>query len=329
VCCTERYLFVTDADTVRVWNIHTGECCATRAIEPHRDMTRNKITALSGDGRTFINATRGGVDVWKTRSSSHPLRATHISSDCDDDITYLAISHDGELLAVGFGGFVFGARVALYNTNANERIVTLDKRAIALMSVDLSRDKHTCVLASSYSTHVWSDANDSRSWIFRHVLRHESFTWHVSLSPDGRSMLSQSHSGMISIWNVATGTRTNDFLSNHSSNVVWGADDREILTCTRDHGSIDVRGVDQGRGTAESYLFPTPIILLRRFDTFVVSMDRNRHSIKIWGRPHDRRLSFLMFARSKQPVCGDAASLVLHRIGRAVCVVQLVCELIE
>ena len=195
-------------DTVRLWNVATGEVSDT--LKGYTD--RVYSVAFSPNGKTLASDDRGTVKLWNvaTGEVSDTLRHTvWISSGAFSPVYSVAFSPDGKTLASGAGD----TTVRLWNVTTGKASTTLDGPD-AVYSVAFSPDGKT--LASGDDTvRLWDVATGKASDTLK---GHTDRVYSVAFSPDGTTLASGSWDDTVRLWDVATG-KASDTLKGHTDRV--------------------------------------------------------------------------------------------------------------
>ncbi|MBW4466682.1 MAG: protein kinase [Pegethrix bostrychoides GSE-TBD4-15B] len=179
-------------DTIRVWNLHTGEPLLTMT---GHNRGVNTI-AISPDGRTLVSGSDDyTVRVWSFLNGSLLGALTGHSRD----VNAVAISPDGKLLVSGGED----RTIRLWSTNTGALLKTLAEVAGMIKTVAISPDGK--FLASGGLD------NKTKLWSLRTGEYLQTFIGHINpvhailFTPDGQTLITASKDKTIRLWNVQTG----------------------------------------------------------------------------------------------------------------------------
>ncbi len=179
-------------DTIRVWNLQTGEPLLTMTGH-HRGV--NTI-AISPDGRTLVSGSDDyTVRVWSFLNGSLLGALTGHSRD----VNAVAISPDGKLLVSGGED----RTIRLWSTNTGALLKTLAEVAGMIKTMAISPDGK--LLASGGLD------NKTKLWSLRTGEYLQTYIGHINpvhailFTPDGQTLITASKDKTIRLWNVQTG----------------------------------------------------------------------------------------------------------------------------
>jgi len=179
-------------DTIRVWNLNTGEPLLTMT---GHNRGVNTI-AISPDGRTLVSGSDDyTVRVWSFLNGSLLGALTGHSRD----VNAVAISPDGKLLVSGGED----RTIRLWSTNTGALLKTLAEVAGMIKTIAISPDGK--LLASGGLD------NKTKLWSLRTGEYLQTFIGHINpvhaivFTPDGQTLITASKDKTIRLWNVQTG----------------------------------------------------------------------------------------------------------------------------
>jgi len=179
-------------DTIRVWNLNTGEPLLTMT---GHNRGVNTI-AISPDGRTLVSGSDDyTVRVWSFLNGSLLGALTGHSRD----VNAVAISPDGKLLVSGGED----RTIRLWSTSTGALLKTLAEVAGMIKTIAISPDGK--LLASGGLD------NKTKLWSLRTGDYLQTFIGHINpvhailFTPDGQTLITASKDKTIRLWNVQTG----------------------------------------------------------------------------------------------------------------------------
>ena len=182
----------SDDNTVRLWDLQTGDCL--RSLEGHS--ARVMSVSISPDGRRAVFGSHDNtVRVWDLETGDC-LRTLEGHSDW---VWSVSISPDGRRA-------VSGSRdntVRLWDLQTGDCLRTLEGHSDWVRSVRVSPDGRRAVFGSSdHTVRVWDlETGDC----LRTLEGHSDVVNSVSISPDGRRALSGGHDETVRLWDLETG----------------------------------------------------------------------------------------------------------------------------
>ena len=198
---------------VRIWSISTGEC---RVLE--FKPTAFELEDEDGSGSLF-NLTALSV-AW---------------------------SHDGELIAAGFGSGI----IRVWSVRTGELVHVLQANEDGIPSVTFSRDGLLASCSRDQTVHIWNLASEKPILLVGGAdedgsYSHEGGVNTVAWHPTGRFLASGGHDEVVKIWDVTTG-ECMKILKGHTDSIVgvsWN-DVGELVSCGSS-GSVFFWDVESG-----------------------------------------------------------------------------------
>lgn len=187
-----------DDNTIKLWNLRTGELLHTLAGESGRVLT----IALSPDGRTLASShktsDRSCIKIW------HPGTGELLRTLTGHNkwIYSLAISPDGKTLVSG------GYKIKIWDLTTGESLHTLAGHKQWVYSLAISPDGQTLVSSGGDKTiKIWDLGANARSQEspLRTLRGHADWVRTVAISPDGRLLASGGDDNTIKLWHLETG----------------------------------------------------------------------------------------------------------------------------
>ncbi len=217
----------SDDQTVRLWDIHTGEC--KRILQGHNNWVRS--VAFSPDGKLLASGSGDhSVKLWETnrdreaRPTAQTPRGRLPRSEgtregflketprqyTDDRACRTLQGHSSRVWSVAFspdGQTLARASdenaVQLWNWQTGKCYLSLQGHSNSIRSVAFSSDGK--ILASGSTDHTVKLWNLRDGTCLRKLTGHKGRVWSVGFSPDGEMLASGSDDYTIKIWKVATG----------------------------------------------------------------------------------------------------------------------------
>ncbi len=262
-----KLINVSGDGKVSHWDISTSS--NTPMVDYYR-YARSKVIAISTDGSNFANGLHDGkVQLWDS-SKEKPLatfkghsRGLGIfkifkkknSIRQQVDVTALAFSLDGELLASGSKD----KTVRLWETKNRKSVQTFEGHTGWITSVAFSNDSN--ILASgdtSSNLRLW-DTNSGEE--LKSLQGHRNTIVALTFAPDNKTLASGSADGTIRFWDVNDSEETSVFTTGHTESVMVGAFSSDSTTFT----------AAMFNGTVQKYDIKT----LKELSSFVA----NKHNI--------------------------------------------------
>jgi WD40 repeat protein len=146
-------------------------------------------------------------------------------------ITSVAWSHDGSRIATGN----FKGEVCLWDALTLKKLRTLYWHNDPIRPIIWSPDDRKLISASpDYSIIVWDGSTGEKL----HFLNNNAEVYGMSLSSDGRTLVTCGQSLYIKYWDITIGELLNEQLSVHTrylSDIAFSPDDKSIATTSDDH----------------------------------------------------------------------------------------------
>jgi WD40 repeat protein/transcriptional regulator with XRE-family HTH domain len=165
-----------------------------------------------------------------------------VFSEMLDEVWSVALSQDGQLLATGDND----CKIALWNIQTGQQILTCNGHANWVRSVAFSRDGQTLVSGSADRTiKLWSVMTGECLKTFS---GHDSEVYSVAFSPDGQIVLSGSSDQTIKLWDVNTGRCLKTF-TGHSKGIfaIAVSSDGKILASGSGDQTIKLWDIQTGK----------------------------------------------------------------------------------
>ncbi len=261
-------------DTIRVWNLHSGELLLTMKGH-HRGV--NTI-AISPDGRTLVSGSDDyTVRVWSVINGALLGALTGHSRD----VNAVAISPDGKLLVSGGED----RTIRLWSMSTGALLKTLAEVAGMIKTVAISPDGK--LLASGGLD------NKIKLWSLRTGEFLQTFVGHINpihaiaFTPDGQTLITGSKDKTIRLWNVQTGELLRTFVD-HIRDVnalVLSANGRILISGSSD-STIKLWELATGRvlATWSDHTDTVNSIALSPDGKYLLSGSSDK-TIRIWQMP--------------------------------------------
>ena len=213
-----RFLATTSLEgTTRLWDVATG---GHLKVLKGQDLYSTTSVTFSPDGRMI--ATGHGVDITTTTgfrfSGSARIwdvatgRQQKVLRKRSTDVTSVAFSPDGGMIATGYGstipaatGFYFGGSTRIWDIAAGRQQMVLEGDSGDINSVAFSPDGRMIATGSDYNVARLWDAATGRE--LKVLEGHSDDVYSVAFSPDGRTIATASRDDTTRLWDVATGVR--------------------------------------------------------------------------------------------------------------------------
>jgi WD40 repeat protein len=189
--------------------------------------------AISHDGRTLATANwNGQVKVWNTESG------TEVKEFPSRYVNSLAFTGDGRKLV----WCAEGSHLWIWDlADAQPVLLTQGNEEVA-RSVDCSCDNDTVAVGVGHGVDVWSIG--AHRMIHR-FLGHGREAWAVSISPDGKSLVSGSFDDTIRVWSLANDWNRNVITNISLDRWLWAghpvfSPDGKTLACGSNDGPIQL-----------------------------------------------------------------------------------------
>jgi WD40 repeat protein/serine/threonine protein kinase len=215
--------------TVRLWDLATGREVIT--LRDHKG-TINSL-AFSPDGRRLASAAYGNLDntvrIWNaTRADNTGLEPLRIFNGHSQDVSCLAFSHDGTLLATGSPD----RTVMVRNAGSGEVIrVFRNLQVQEINDIAFSPDgSNVAATCENGIVAVWNLQNGQEAWGggVRRVSDYD--LGKIAYSPDGKSLTIADNGKVVQILDAATGEKLKTLDGNIGAvtAVAYRADGRQL-----------------------------------------------------------------------------------------------------
>jgi WD40 repeat protein/tRNA A-37 threonylcarbamoyl transferase component Bud32 len=207
------------ASALRVWDVASGRPEAVRL--GHAEFV--DAVAFTPDGKRILTASQDQtVKIWDAR----PLEEPPLLATSDYELASVAISADGQRLAVG--DVAGGLRILEMPSGTESSRVRVHKGGIWALAFSHSG----CCLASGGddgSVCIWNDPGELP---VRTMQVPQAQVWCLAWAPDDERMASGHSDGAVRIWNVSTGqlTRTIDAHEGNVLTVLFTRDGASLIT---------------------------------------------------------------------------------------------------
>ena len=229
---------------VHIWEITSGELVRTFRADDWRVLVLAFTTM--GPDRSRLRLITGGYDsrlkVWDALTEGEPLIMKGLSSvNLKSAIGALAVSPNGNFLAAGFGIPTYRQQdypqiVKIWNLRTGFEVARLNGHSNTICGIAFSPDGR--LLATAGDDHkviLWSTKNwkplDVRTQQGKDRIKC------VAFSKDGQSIVAGDASGIVTIWNTESGSRTH-LLRGHADAVfrlAFSPDGRTLATASWDN----------------------------------------------------------------------------------------------
>ncbi|KAG0272577.1 hypothetical protein BGZ95_011672, partial [Linnemannia exigua] len=179
----------SDDCTVRLWDAQTG--AALFVLEDHTDCVTG--IAYSPDGNTVVSCSKDElIRMFDTCSG----KLSQKSQTCYERYECIAYSSDGQKIIVGSSIGILG----LWKTDVNGPIIKWHGHDLGVSSVQFSPNDEWILSTSGDNTVKLWEAQTDR--VANNISPSNDI---AAYSPDGRSLLSGGHSGILQLYNADTG----------------------------------------------------------------------------------------------------------------------------
>ncbi len=172
-----------DDRTVRIWNVKTGQPFKIFSDPDKRTIAQ---VALSRDGTRLASTTGNTINIWDVQAGRVMHAVRH-----GDDVTDLAFSPDGGLLASGGDDNA----VRVWNTGTGQLDHDLPHEQ-PVTAVAFSPDGRWLVSAAGKEIKMWS----RETWVIVHSLPHDDTVEKLSFSRDGLRLASETYDDFATLW---------------------------------------------------------------------------------------------------------------------------------
>ena len=187
--------FVSNGDTVRLWDINSGQVSTIASLEASSDYLLD--ASISPNSKQIASASSDNtVKLWR-----RPFQGTPVTLK----------GHTAEVLSVSFSpnhkilaSASSDATIKLWDTSKVKEIKTLKGHSASVNSVRFSPDGKIIASASDDKTVKLWDAKIGK--VIKTLERHTNWVNSVSFSPDGKTIVSASSDGTVIFWDVAKGS---------------------------------------------------------------------------------------------------------------------------
>ncbi|MGJ3250240.1 MAG: NB-ARC domain-containing protein [Elainellaceae cyanobacterium] len=213
----------SDDQTVKLWNIETGECVQTFCGHTSRVWS----VAFGPDGKTLASSSEDStVKLWDIESGqcTTTLRG-HTSWVCS-----VAFSPTGHHLVTGS----YDQTAKIWDLRTNRCVRTLKGHDAWVWAVAFSPDGQLIATGSGDHTVKLWDINQASC--VQTFYGHTSRVWSVAFSPNGRKIASASSDRTVKIWDIETGTcyRNLHGHTNLAWSVAFSGDGRTVISGSQD-----------------------------------------------------------------------------------------------
>jgi WD40 repeat protein len=196
-------MFAPDGQTVlsagglllRIWDAHTGK--EVRRLVGHRN--GGGSAAFSPDGKQIASCTQDGTARLWDAATGKELFQMSLPGAMP---TCVAFAPDGRSFVAGASGVRGASTATIWNTVTGAEIVVFKEGMTALFAVAFTHDSKQLLVAAGSTIHVWDVAQGN---VVRTLTGHGSFVEALSLSPDGKRVLTASADRTVRLWDLATG----------------------------------------------------------------------------------------------------------------------------
>ncbi|MFO0899980.1 MAG: protein kinase [Pirellulales bacterium] len=183
--------------TLRLWELPGGKLRATLAGFKSPSVS----LAFSSAGRSLaICGHDPTVRIYDLEGLGSP-RQLQIPLDRDQNLSSLAISPDGRLLALGTLGTDFTGQVLLLDVASGDVAQRVDHSAGGISSLAFSPDGLLLAATEPTFISVW----DVPTLHLRRQIKQNAIPQQAVFAPDGASLVSAGHDYCLRLWDVATG----------------------------------------------------------------------------------------------------------------------------
>ncbi|MCS7238045.1 MAG: WD40 repeat domain-containing protein [Thermoguttaceae bacterium] len=185
-----------DDHLVRIWDAHSLKLLAR--LEGHTDWV-NAVAFVRGSNRLVTAGQDGRVMLWDLAQLSRSgwLGGGTVVCRLDDAVRSLAISPDGQLVAVG----TFAGVIGVYSVNSLQAVRSLAGSSPDVRALSFSPDGQLLLAGGrdgrlrKWSTASWQVEGD--------LVGHRGRIRAIAFSPDGRQLASAGEDRQVLLWNVA------------------------------------------------------------------------------------------------------------------------------
>ena len=238
----------TEDETIHLWDVNTGQ--QIRTLTGHRG--RVISVSLSPDGHTLASSSwNGTIRLWDIDTGQQ----IHVLTEHENGVNSVSFSPDGRTLASGS----MDNTIRLWNVNTGQQLRILIGHTLRVTSVSFGPDGQTLASSSvkdifqSPGMHIMSRPVTTYLWNINTGKQLRALTGHwtpvnVSLSPDGRTLMSEGRGDTIHLWDVNTGQqiRTLTGYEDNVTSVSLGPDGRTLASGNW-NGTIRLWDIDTGK----------------------------------------------------------------------------------
>ena len=204
-------------------------------------------------------------------------------------IESLAFSRNGKLIVAGGGRGGKSGRVAAWEVESGNRVLTMGEEYDAILTADLSADQSLLAIGSpSKLVKVYDVASNE---LVYEIKKHSEWITQVAFSPDGILLATADRNGGLHIWEAETGNPfyTLDGHKEEITDLSWRADSN-ILVSASEEGSVRTWEMINGKqlktwnahsgGTLSVYFDPSGKIVTSGRDKLVKLWQGDGNAIK-------------------------------------------------
>ena len=267
-----------DDNTIRVWNVHTGQLLHT--LDEHTGSVNS--VAFSPDGKMFASGSSDfTARLWD--ADTHQLLKTFrmVSKNTvfyvgTARVYSVAFSPDGKTLATGDAY----RHLELWDINAGKLLVDTNKSRGTVTSVAFSSDGDTLASGDTNGQIQLWGARTGKYW--QTVGEHNRSVNSVTFSPDGKTLASGGDDSKIKLWDAFTGEHLHT-LEGHKRRVysVAFSPDGSTLASGAGDGTIRLWDVNTWKEIHKRTAYTGPVTSLA-FSPDEITLATGVYAINLW-----------------------------------------------